>query len=883
MFIKELVTKMECGKKHYLQNVLKLQQKTDEYFIFLNEVQDIVKKAVINQSYAKAYEDIEQKFTELKDEWFVSEKAKEQDIKYYKGIFYRYLKYEESQGREIVAADVSYSCEVIIGEEEYTIIGKVDFIVKDKKGYEAIRLKRSKPMLSSRARKAENKPESNIELAMIYHGLNEKYKGLKVSYYHLQNKDDKRTELIAEFNYKANTNIVTAKFSKDILQTILNKIQELNFLSYEKNLEKCTECPYAKACKGSISKNAEENEPVEIKYKPPRFNKKQKQAIEHDKGSLRIVAGAGTGKTTTLVGLFIRLVEKGLVPKSILFLTFTNEAAKELQDRIKLAARHKKIDISGLKVSTYNSFGYEILQDHADLLGHLKVKLINTMDLFDLFSEMINQFNIPCINYSNLYNPMYGIFPKFEKLFLSYLQENSFDEELKANSKLKFDDVQFKALFEGFEWVKEQMDHRGLITYDQQISLVNGLFEAYPHILELYQEKYKFILLDEYQDTAPQQAELVCKIGQNHGNIVVVGDDDQSLYNWRQADNKNILKFHEYFSCTDIILDQNYRSTPSIINSANEVIANNEERFGKKLVARKLKNVEDIDPRICMKDLTYLPELVNDLSKKYALKDITIISRTNKELLQAYELLDTAHIPALSPKKLLIEDEVFNLIVDTLTFMTDEQIDDVTLYNLLSIYGLDDDVLLDRHNCELHTYLTCTGDETYLEYLEKVEALYGISDVKTLLEKILELYKLNVASHKPVIEAMNNLIKDYSIESFNHLLAICKNLIKYSDDTRIEQVNNNAVYLLTGHGAKGKEFPCVIIIGNKFTISDEDEDLEEQRRIFFVALTRAKNELIILDNDRSKKKNVHSLIDELPTNKPEYEQLFIDGLFPNIA
>lgn len=865
----------ECERKFYYQELLQLQSEKDALFEFLNTVQAIAKNAIATKNYDSAYNGVKDTLITIKDEWFNSPVAKEETIEYYQNIFNRYIDFEKQQNREIANCNVKYNTDVIIGGETHNIPGTFDYLIKTGDSYEAVKIKRSKPTLSSRARKPENKPEYDVELALIYKALSPIYPNLKVSFYHLINKDDTKTKLVEDFNYKANTNIVTAEFDEDKLKMVMDRIAGLNIKGNNKNTEKCEYCSYNNVCNQSIindDKDVTQN--ITLVYKEPVFNEKQKKVAYHVDGQVRVIASAGSGKTTSIVTNAIYLIEQGISPYSILFLTFTNKAVGEIKERLELIAKAKNISIDGMTISTYNGFGYDILKKHSNLLGIDSLKLLTKLDIYNLFDEMSYLYRIPNVSYNSPYAPSYGLYTKLYRVL-----EKSLDKELLDDtdafkdefSSMFKEDEQLNMIFDGFNWMRNRIKEKGLITYSEQIKLVNDLFEKHPGLLSFYQNKYRYVRVDEFQDTDREQMKMVYSIAKAHGNIVVVGDDDQAIFTWRNADNSNLLEFHKHFNCTDIIMNQNYRSTKSILSYANYVIANNKERFGKKLIGVKDYGTE---PVVVEDNMDILPYMVNDLIfNGYNYRDIAIIGRNNSELSDSFEILKSANIPAANPKEHLIKNSIFKLIVSSLKYMLDYDVDDVELLSLLQPLGLTEKEIENRDTCKcsLHNYLLCNSNNTYFNLItslgllkRKGEFISADYNLKNFILDILKVYEIDNSLKNSVVNTLYDLTELYEVSTLQGLYSLCNTLIKIEDDTVIDtdSIQSNSIRFFTGHGAKGKEFKCVIILGSNFNYEEGDAFEEEQRRLFFVSITRAKERLYILDSKR--KENLHYFIDELP-------------------
>ena len=588
------------------------------------------------------------------------------------------------------------------------------------------------------------------------------------------------------------------------------------------------------------------------------LNNKQKEAVNITDGPLLVIAGAGSGKTKVLTTkVAYLLLEKNVAPENILAITFTNKAAKEMKERIL-----NMVGMVGyqIQISTFHSFGLSIIKKHYDKLGLTKnFTILDSDDSNVLIKNILKEMNseenykgiksvisnnknalIDCYEYEKYTNTEY------DKLVLEVYQKYS--QRLKRNNSVDFDDL---------------------------LMLPIVLFKNHPEVLKEYQEQFKYILIDEYQDTNEAQYLLAKMISAKYKNICVVGDDSQSIYSWRGSNYKNILNFEkDYPNCKTILLEQNYRSTKTIINASNSLIKNNINRKDKNLWTENEEGIKiEYHTSLDQKDEAYyVIKQINELiNKGVKLKDIAILYRTNAQSRSLEDELLVSNIPYK--------------VVGSMYFYNRKEIKDLMAY-LKLIYNKDDDVSLLRIinvpkrkigkttidklkdkasslNCSLYDAIE-SGKE--LEFKNLIEDLRGQKDDMTLtnfidliLDKtglIKELEDERTIEAETRIENLNEFKSiSYQFEEKYGIISLEEFLDEVSLVADVEEYKNNedAVTLMTIHLAKGLEFDNVFIVGMEesifphFNSFGNSEQLEEERRLCYVALTRAKKRLWLVN------------------------------------
>ena len=595
------------------------------------------------------------------------------------------------------------------------------------------------------------------------------------------------------------------------------------------------------------------------------LNEKQLEAVKYKDGPLLILAGAGSGKTKALTTRIAYLIkEYNVDPSNILAITFTNKAAREMKERIE-----KLIGKTNLQASTFHSFGVKILRENYEKLGYKNnFVLMDSDDSLTLVKKILKDLG---------YDP---------KRFSPYMIRNKISnnksefilpDEYKSFVHSEEDDIIYKV----YKKYQEILYKNNSMDFDDLLILPIKLFNEYPDVLDYYREKYKYIMVDEYQDTNRAQYLLIKMLAAKYRNIACIGDNDQSIYMFRGANYKNILNFeNDYKDAKIIMLEQNYRSTKNILNAANSVIKNNKLRKDKNLwsdkeVGEKIsiyKAYDEID------EVFYIIRKIKELlSSGASYSDIAILYRTNAQS-RVFE------------QELLKQNIPFR-IVGSFYFYSRKEIKDLLSY-LRLILNSDDDISLTR--C-INTPKRGIGNKTVSE-LEKTASLNNISmyeaikDGKALeFKKIIEELKedLNNCSLTEFIdlvldksgmrESLKNeksLEADIRLENLEEFKSVTKNfeervgvisleefLLEISLVSDIEEYKDdpNRVTLMTVHSVKGLEYPYVFLAGLEEGIfphrnSYSKDELEEERRLMYVAITRAMKKLWITE---AKKRTIY--------------------------
>ena len=587
------------------------------------------------------------------------------------------------------------------------------------------------------------------------------------------------------------------------------------------------------------------------------LNDYQKEAVLHKEGPLLILAGAGSGKTRVLTTKIAYLIkEYDVDARNILAITFTNKAAKEMKTRIE-----ELIGKTSIQASTFHSFGVKILKENCEKLGYKSNFIIlDSDDSLTLVKKILKDFNLD------------------PKRFSPYMIRNKIssnkNELIMPDDYKKFvyheeDDVVYKV----YKKYQEILKQNNSLDFDDLLILPIALFKKNPDVLAYYQDRYRYIFIDEYQDTNYAQYLLTKMISAKYHNICVVGDNDQSIYAFRGANYKNILNFEkDYPDCKVVMLEQNYRSTKTILNAANSVIKNNKERKDKNLWSLKESNEKITYYKAADEtdEVHYILKKVKELvASGVSYQDMAILYRTNAQS-RVFE-------------QELLKQNIPYRIIGSFYFYSRKEIKDLLAYMRL-VYNPDDDLSLLR---VINTPKRGIGNKT-LRSLEEEASLYhtslfqAINSGKELafkeliltLQKDLEKMTLTefvdnilektgmrralkeektleadirleyLEEFKSVTKMFESRVGEISLADFLLEISLVADSEEYKDDP-------NRLTLMTVHAVKGLEFSYVFLAGLEEGIfphrnsMDTLAELEEERRLMYVAITRAKDKLFI--------------------------------------
>ena len=603
------------------------------------------------------------------------------------------------------------------------------------------------------------------------------------------------------------------------------------------------------------------------------MNEMQQQAVFTTEGPLLILAGAGSGKTTVLVNRIAYILQSGLCnPWNILAITFTNKAAGELKERICAAVPDGGMDIWA---ATFHSTCARILRRYGDRIGYTShFTVYATDDQKRLIKDISKQLGI-----DEKRTPAKAVMSEISKA----KDKMQTPQDMLKQAEFDSRKVEIAKIYEVYQ---SRLKTADAMDFDDLLCNVVVLFEQHPEILEFYQRQFKYIMVDEYQDTNKVQYKFVSMLAQMHGNICVVGDDDQSIYKFRGATIENILSFENTFKGAKVIrLEQNYRSTSTILDAANEVISNNVERKGKTLWTQNSKG-EKIELHTCdseRDEAMFVAKTITDGvadGRKYS--DYAVLYRTNAQSNAIEQALSRSGIP--------------HRIIGGHRFYDREEIRDMVAY-LQVVNNPHDDVRLSRiinvpkrgigaRTVTVAAEIASGLGESIYSVIKEADSYPQLSRAASKLREFVELIDGFIEAEQSgdysLAELYNLIIEHTNYENYlktekenpevriENIEELSSNIIKFEEDygdeadlsnfleeiSLLSDIDNydaesDTCVMMTLHSAKGLEFPVVFITGMEeglfpsIACMMNPEEIGEERRLAYVGITRAKEKLYL--------------------------------------
>ncbi len=590
-----------------------------------------------------------------------------------------------------------------------------------------------------------------------------------------------------------------------------------------------------------------------------KLNDKQKEAVMHVDGPCLVLAGAGSGKTRVLTERIVNLINNGVSPYNILAITFTNKAAREMRERVYNSIEE---EANKIFIGTFHSLGLKIVRENASVIGYSNnVTILDRDDVNTLIKRFMKELNLDTEHY-----PVKSILNKISFAKNEGLSPEEFDKFAKAPLDM--------AACKVYKMYESALKRSNSVDFDDLLILPLRIFKKDKSVLEKYQEHFKYILVDEYQDTNMVQYDMCKLLASKYRNLFVVGDMDQSIYSFRFANYMNVINFEkDNKDAKVIVLDENYRSTNNILNAANDVIKNNKERKEKNLWSSK-GDGDKIKYIRCDNELEEASTVVR-LTKELLDKgekpsEIAVLYRTNGQS----RVFEEAFLKENIPFK----------IVGSYFFYNRKEIKDLISYMHL-IYNNNDDASLER---VINVPRRGIGSKT----IERLRREASISD-KSMFEVvssgkelgfknlIIDLTNeskntdlvglvdviLDKTGIRKELEEKNDLESEIRLENLNEFKSIAlafqekgifsleeflENISLVSDKNEYKEVDDG-INLMTLHSAKGLEFNDVFLVGMEEGIFphnrsfESESELEEERRLCYVGITRAKEHLWLMN------------------------------------
>lgn len=603
-----------------------------------------------------------------------------------------------------------------------------------------------------------------------------------------------------------------------------------------------------------------------------KLNERQKEAVLATEGPVLVLAGAGSGKTTVLVNRIAYMIsEKHIRPWNILAITFTNKAAREMKDRIERLLGDTAKD---MWIGTFHSVCVRILRSCIDLLGYSRDFVIyDTADTKTVMKECLRELDIDEKSF-----PVRNVLSIISNAKNDLMDAATFENVYKS-------DYRMSIIAKIYYRYQTKLRKNNAVDFDDIILNTVKILSENPDVLSKYQDKFRYILVDEYQDTNNSQYLLINLLAQANRNLCVVGDDDQSIYKFRGANIGNILNFEDdYSDVQKITLDQNYRSTQNILDAANSVISNNKGRIGKSLWTSNgdgnkvfvYTGTNEYD------EARYIArQIKKHFDEQGSFSDCAILYRTNAQSRVIEEMLMRESVPYK--------------VLSGLRFYDRKEIKDIIAY-LRVVYNPNDDVSLARiinepkrkignatlekarniaREKETSLYDVISHADDYPEFKTAIKKLLGFSEIIQSLIKLKDTVTiedltgriLNDTGYMPALVMEDTTESKTRIENLGEFISVItefekneetgntlgeflENISLVSDIDGYDENEDSAV-LMTIHSAKGLEFPIVFLSGLEEGLfpgmrsMESDDDIEEERRLCYVAITRAKEQLYI--------------------------------------
>lgn len=856
MKLRRFINLLECGKKDYYSSLnLTTPGKEAHYpklFSFIG--------ASIGGDYAKAAKALDLYVAQLYPlAEFRNRRAQNEVVQHVSALFKRLLGYLLSQSVELVEQDSMFE---VYQVDEEPITQKVDFILQHESGeIEGIIFQSQEPQYSYLGRKFDTKAENSPEINALLRYLMLRFPGesVRATLLYLKNKEDKHNDY-KPFEHKKGANIISyskqERFAKIRLESAEQAYEVIEetikaFMTLKKE-KSCDDCRYRFICqfeerKGTTAKRSiqlsEQAEAIAHKTNSIKSNEEQKRILEDLTGISQVVAVPGAGKTRIIVEAVRKLVSQGINPKSILILTFTNRATEELEMRLK--------DIEGVRITNYNTFGYRLVRRHFSELGFdVPPRLVTKYEAFNLLLDIVDTFGLP-YRYEYGFNRSFGQMPEIYQAVnfaLSQGMKRNIPlmplESYEYTSRFNLSDKTLEMLPLITNAYISKLLELNMITYEQQVELAHKLLKQNADLLHALVDTYKYVFLDEYQDTNFKQHQFIQMFCKN--NVMMVGDEDQSIFGFRGSNPSNFLSFmkdgdKKYY------LSRNYRSGSAITDVANALISQNQYRNRKSIVCasqregvyeeRILSNTDDICQVVeQLLELNYLPE------------EIAIITRKNKHIETLQKLLDERGVCSSSSFNRLLDHPdfiKFYAFLSVCTFKAKRLEEYIVLKH---IYNQEDFV---KGNGMVNSVIR--GNSPLAERMLK--DIQYVSESVAQKEQCKRIFEVTGLSEANVLAEVTNMLDDLYIASLSELQMVLSGMIVIDDDISLSS-SSEGVNLLTAHASKGLEFRAVIIYQvEDFEVKDDEE---EERRLLYVAMTRAK-EYLCITSTKEKPKQIYRL------------------------
>lgn len=708
---------------------------------------------------------------------------------------------------------------------------------------EVLKFKNKKCDLKKRGKSIHTKISENMELFLLQKAGEKLFPTKKVygTIVFLTNPKDSADELSEDFNVKENENIVSYHFEGSEADVLTNRVLDTATITKTTCSDDCSNCDLNNICNYVHSDYTKLKViPLSAKAGKVKFTPSQSEFIEVEEGNYRVLAGAGSGKTTVIANRIVNLVKNGTLPSEILLITYTTKGVEELKEKIDywLSVHKLEFTANDFDIFTFNGYGYELIKKEYKALGFTEEpKVLDKITKMELIKDLLDKNpKILGLNYvypfMNLFNAKGAVVKMAEYFEIIKANGLTQPEEVMEDCLIKEEEVAENVLRMFLEYSKTVKENN-LVDFSDQLQLAYTILSN-PANVKKY--GYEHIMVDEFQDSDTLQINTLqllrkypyCK------SLVVVGDDSQSIFGWRGANQFNIINFHKFFNkVEDIAMEENFRSTNEICELANYLNDINKHRVPKRLLSTNTGAYPVLMDNKYDTISTITKSISEKVSKGANPNDICIIARNKKELIDAQKRLTTLGIPSvIAVSEVLIDNDKVKNIIGYSNFLVDTSLD-LHFAEYLQITqneeftkAKDTNNLTTFINDEkfkfLAKYDTCADDKEKVAFF--FNSLIDVTKIDKAVAKLLEVCKEKEFS---------------SVENLNIFLS---NLNPYQSDLYVEKSTDNyeAVTLTTAHSSKGREFDDVYVSLDKFkyprSMKEETrntQEVEEERRLLF--------------------------------------------------
>lgn len=719
----------------------------------------------------------------------------------------RFIEWFFEQGFSIEKTSVPW----VFDLERTAITGCTDILARKEDGYIAVEIMFGENPYSDRARNPVNHTDNSLELLCMMYAHREIQADAMCCY--LTSKDDRADKLVQDFEVKPGKNVARSAYSDDLYEHIVS------VMGFKTGCD-CTECMVKGMCKAKKYEPEHTELPAAIrKGSTMKPTEKQQEVIDFRDGPLAVVAVPGAGKTQSLVDRVVTMISEGIRASSIVFVTFTRKACAEISERVSSRIEAETLPL----VFTFHSLAHAIIKEQGGM--DEAMHLATTLGRLTLIEKAVK--NCPVIKGMSyeypsmkrgLYHNLDAIFKAMKKIGTeAYLRTYEGDKE---GVKRVYD-----------EYLRLYREE-GYYDYDDLIPKAMEYLKD-PVVLYEYQSRWNYFMADEFQDVSSDQVELLYLLSGKSNNIVVVGDDDQSIYKWRDGSSEHMLRFGEtHPGAKFIYMEDNFRSGGKILSAADSLIKKNQGRFVKELKAQRGEGLP-----VYFADVfndTTLVSFIRSQAEKWR-DSMCILARKNSTLERLYLTLTENGIPCNPPRLFLKDSPVFTMLLAVFTiYARGEGTDEDLLFELLTILG-------ENFEPKPGLYARYFGDNAPEKVKDALDAIRAGGDMESLVSSV--YVKLTGGSPTDsVIQQMLDTLDEEGVETPYQFLYMLEGMRRCGDDTEIEvEPKAGVINLLTCHKAKGKEFDFVII----YEVESFTED-EQERNLLYVSMTRAKKALVLL-------------------------------------